>query len=317
MLNFLIRIRGEDKQIVSLYPLIYTILKQNQQNRINIIVDEEYNQNQLFLPKGVRTYNIPKSKVDGVFGVHHFAANLHEVFNVDYFIDYICDFHSAFIGLAFKAKKRIGLAGGPKSYFYTHTIPTFGGLFDDEKLLSVKKLIPEIENANPFEFRIETVREFNLCFIDLSDFQQEIYLKRLEVLLEIIDLPIFYYIPPELEEVFVEDESEILKNIKSKGQVFTDPIELLADKIINFEMVITNNYLFSIFCHLYNRRVLFICDQTFVIPNCRFIDLQTLILQYSDADLFKYGIGELKDVRVPSEIFDYLLNFYNLRIEPS
>lgn len=317
MLNFLIRIKGEDKQIVSLYPLIYTILKQNQQNRINIIVDEEYIQNQLFLPKGVRTYNIPKSKVDGVFGVHHFAANLHEVFNVDYFIDYICDFHSAFIGLAFKAKKRIGLAGGPKSYFYTHTIPSFGGLFDDEKLISVRKLIPEIENAKPFEFKIETVREFNLCFIDLSDFQQELYLKRLEVLLEIIELPIFYYIPPELEEVFVSDESEVLKNIKAKGQVFTDPIESLADKIINFEIVITNNYLFSIFCHLYNRRVLFICDQTFVIPNCRFIDLQTLVLQYSGADLFKYGIGELKDMRIPSEIFDYLLNFYSLRIEPS
>lgn len=317
MLNFLIRIKGEDKQIVSLYPLIYTILKQDNQNKINIIVDEDFVQNQLFLPKGVRTYNIPKSKVDGVFGVHHFAANLHEVFNVDYFIDFICDFHSAFIGLAFKAKKRIGLAGGPKSYFYTHTLNSFSGLFDDEKLLSVKKLIPEIEACNTFEFKIDTVREFNLCFIDLSCFQDEQYLKRLEILLEIIDLPVFYYIPPDLEEVFVEDESELLKTIKSKGQVFTDPIESLADKIVNFEMVITNNYLFSIFCHLYNRRVLFVCDHTFVIPNCRFIDLQTLILQYSGEDLYKYGIGELKDVRVPSEIFDYLLNYYDLRIEPS
>lgn len=317
MINFLIRIRGNAKEIVGLYPLLFTILKQNQQNKINIIVDEEYDHNQLCLPRGVRTYQIPKSKVDGVFGVHHFAANLHDVFNVDYFIDYICDFHSAFIGLAFKAKKRIGLSGGPKSYFYTHTMESFSGLFDDEKYLSVRKYIPEIENLEIFEIKSEPVKEYNICLFDLEKFSDEKYLKRISSLFEIFDLPKFFYVPEHLENLYHEETAEILGMIRASGQVFSEKFEELSNKIDTFEIIFTDNYLFAIFCHMQNRRVLFMCDESFSIPNCRYIDLSTFILEFNDTELCRYGINELKDIRIPSEIYDYLLNYYTLRIEPT
>ena len=75
MLNFLIRIKGDDTEFLSLIPLIHGILNKHEDNRVSVIVDEGYEVNDRWFYDRLNIFQIPDKKRDSLFGAHQFAAN--------------------------------------------------------------------------------------------------------------------------------------------------------------------------------------------------------------------------------------------------
>ena len=318
MLNFIIRLHGREEEMVTILPLLETIVNASPDYRVNLILDEKNIYNAKWFKERVAIFNIPEEKEKSVFGVHHFAANLHDVFNVDYFIDFVCDFHSAFIGLAFKAKKRIGLAGGPKSYFYTNSMESFTGLFPDEKKLSVLKYIEELKDIKINKISVETKKEYHRVCVDLSRYHEEFFLERLELLLpEFEEIEKFFYVPAHLEEEIENDDSEILKRLKEQGVFFQTLDDEIIAKLETFDLCISANLLFAELAHLKGCRSLVMKDLDYHFSPCGYIDSSLMLLKYDGIDLVQYGIDELKNLRVISEVYDYIINYFSLRFEPS
>ncbi|EQC49748.1 hypothetical protein [Bacteriovorax sp. DB6_IX] len=312
MLNILIRVEGSDKEFTSVLPLVRAILASSDDNRVNIITDECYKVPSEWMPKRCYVFNIPDDKKGTVFGVHHFAANLHDVFNVDYFVDFVNDFHSAFLGLNFKAKKKIGLQGGPKTYLYNISMEAFTGMFLDQKKLSVLQHIPEVKESAISYWEASPVKEFENAIIDLSSINDPIYKQRVLRLTEAFeDIKLFGYVPLEMDADFDHPE------LAEKLELFTIDKKEILENIERFQLVISDSMLFSQLAMMKGRRSFIILEEDQNIETWSQMSSTLGILKFEGHDLVKYGIDEEKEMRVLSELEDYIINYYNLRVEPS
>jgi len=312
MLNFLLRVDGSDKEFTSVLPLVRTLLAASEENRVNIITDESYIVPSEWMPKGCYVFNIPDDKKGTVFGVHHFAANLHDVFNVDYFIDFVNDFHSAFLGLNFKAKKKIGLQGGPKTYLYNVSMESFHGMFLDQKKLSVLEHIEEVDSTHTVYWDSQIAKEYENAVIDLSSIYKENYKDRVLRLSDAFeDIKLFGYVPLDMEASFEESK------IQEKIEVFTQDRRVILDNIDKFQMIISDSMIMCQLAMMKGLRALLILNEDQNIETWSQMNSSIGILKFDGADLVKYGIDEEKELRVLSELEDYIINYYSLRLEPS
>jgi len=119
--TFLIKGPLTDEEVVSSFPLIHLIKEGNPDVKISIVLDEGQNNLYNFLSFKVDVFFLPESK-SNLMGVHHFAVNLLEVFNVDVFIDLENSLKSSFLGFSFKAKHKLGYKKGMNSIFLSHKL---------------------------------------------------------------------------------------------------------------------------------------------------------------------------------------------------
>lgn len=316
IVNFLLRLKGEREEMVGLFPFLNFIVTNLPQSKISVILDEENIYPSEWFFNNVKIYNIPRNKSEGVFGVHHFAANLHEVFNVDYFFDFINDFHSAFIGLAFKAKKKIGLAGGPKSYFYSHTIPSFNEMCCDQKFFDVLQFVDELKNATPFSIDIRPKKEFGRVLLDLTNFKDDLFLQRMIEVAKIIELPKLLYIPKESLDDFEHDLNEHIKELKNLGEFYSEPASKFIENLDHFDILVTDNSLVAQFAQLKTVMPILISNIDTHLSSVKYMSRYIVEAKFDNTELVKYGINEEKEIRIPSELFDYLLSYFDLRLAP-
>lgn len=119
--KFLFRASRKELENVLSLPLLHLVHSTFEKCEIDVIIDEDVFNPFASLPFPVRCFLLPKEK-SSIAGVHHYAYNLKEVFNVDFFIDLGGGIKEAVLGLSFKAKKRIGFARGLQKLLLTHRI---------------------------------------------------------------------------------------------------------------------------------------------------------------------------------------------------
>ncbi len=313
MLSFLIRVGGEEKEFLSILPLVYGILNKDELNRVHVIVDEGFAVNDKWFHDRLQIYHIPEKKRDSLFGAHHFAANLHEVFNIDFYVDFVCDFNSAFLGLAFRARKKIGLQGGPKSYLYSYSLENFEGLFLDQKKLSVIDVIDIFHKSDfPFMEYRELSREFENVLFDLTSFDNKLIERYRSIFNQFTDLKCFGWVPTHLSEDFespFKDEDNI--------EVFEMPEEKLVEGLERFDLFITNSYIKAQVALLNGVRSFLIMEEGDELVSWAHMDSSVGTLKFDETDLVLYGFDEERALRVPGELEDYIINFNTLRLEPS
>jgi hypothetical protein len=311
MLNFLIRIDSREEELTSIIPLINQISSLGNV-RINILLDEGFPHYENWFGDNCHFYYVPEKKKKSLFGLHHFAANLHDVFNVDYFFDFISDFYSAFIGLAFRAKTRVGLQGGPKSYLYNYSLESFPGMFMDEKKLSVLKYVKEFEKDTVDRIETETKKEFEQCCVDMSLIQEDQQLLILEKFSECFDeIKLFGYIPSEIQE-----EVE-LGELSESYELFSEFENDFIEKISTFDLFVTPSLVKSQLALLKGIQTIYYTDKPDDLPNWSKMASNFAVIKFIDGEIATYGIGEERTLRIPTELEDYLQNFYSLRLEPS
>jgi len=158
METFLIKGPSTDQEVVSSFPLIHLIKERNPDAKISIVLDEGQNNLYNFLSFKVDVFFLPESK-SNLIGVHHFAVNLLEVFNVDIFIDLENSLKSSFLGFSFKAKHKLGYKKGMNSIFLSHKLESDdkkSNENDDEKFL---KLFSSYVNKDYLDYKVKTFLE--------------------------------------------------------------------------------------------------------------------------------------------------------------
>ncbi|MCB9060252.1 MAG: hypothetical protein H6622_01865 [Halobacteriovoraceae bacterium] len=117
------------------FPFLHALHQEDEQAEINIIVPEDFYNIYRALPFHVRVFEIPQQK-ETILGIHHFAYNLKDVFNIDTFFDFANNFKSSLIGLFFKAKNRIGNREGMRKFIINHQVERKSYLNSDSDFLS-------------------------------------------------------------------------------------------------------------------------------------------------------------------------------------
>ncbi len=144
--KIVVKVSGKKEEIIQTFPFFITLNNEYPQHDIYIICEEDCSSLFPFLPFKTRVFERPKDKLN-LIQTHHFVANLHEVFNIDIFIDLENSFNSAFMGFNFRAPIRIGYDIGWSRHLLTHK-------YTNEELMPLeKKAIRLLENFTKKNFQ--------------------------------------------------------------------------------------------------------------------------------------------------------------------
>ena len=108
MKKILISAPSSIDQIIKTYPMIHLIENEMNPSEINIVVNETLAPYLSFLEVKCNIYPLPIKK-NTLWGVHHFAYNLKEVFNIDTYFDLIGNIKSGILGQSFRCIDRVGI----------------------------------------------------------------------------------------------------------------------------------------------------------------------------------------------------------------
>ena len=161
MKKFLLRVKGEEAELASVLPLINAVLEQHEDNQVAIVYTDTLEIEDFWLPERCWAYPISKKETESMFAAHKFAANLYDVFNTDYYFDFVNDMYSAALGLAFRADVKIGLQGGAKSFFYQISLERFVGEYlDEQKVSALSSIEGDYKITKRFSSNLSIGREF-------------------------------------------------------------------------------------------------------------------------------------------------------------
>lgn len=120
--KILVKFPRDINSIIECLPFIVTVSEEFPKAELNIIVEENCSNLLAFLPFKVRVFERPKTKLS-MIETHHFCANLHDIFNIDLFLDLENTINSAFLGFNFRATERVGFEIKWNKYFLTKKMP--------------------------------------------------------------------------------------------------------------------------------------------------------------------------------------------------
>jgi hypothetical protein len=112
MKKFLLHTDGSKEQSLYCLYLAHVANTNLEDVEINVLQPKGVNQFEYLKlsPFEVNVFNYDAKVVTSMPKAHKFAYNLHDVFNIDYFIDFQKTATSAFLGTAFRAENRVGKA---------------------------------------------------------------------------------------------------------------------------------------------------------------------------------------------------------------
>lgn len=130
------------EDIISCFPFLVTMSEEFPKAEINIIVEENCSLAFNFLPFKVRVFERPKTKLN-LIETHHFCANLHDIFNIDLFLDLEGSLNSAFMGFNFRAKERVGYELKWNKHLLTKRLPAQPQMSIEKKAMKLLEFILE------------------------------------------------------------------------------------------------------------------------------------------------------------------------------
>jgi ADP-heptose:LPS heptosyltransferase len=117
--KLLIRLGEGVETALASFPFLHAIHQEWEDAEINVILSEDQRPLLDFLPFMVRTYVLDEGK-NNFLGIHKFAYNLKDVFNIDIYFDLAEGLKSSFLGKSFKATDRVGWQTRWNKFFLTH-----------------------------------------------------------------------------------------------------------------------------------------------------------------------------------------------------
>lgn len=310
MKKFLLRVKGEEAEFASTLPVVQAILNENEDNQVAIVYNDTLEIEDFWLPARCWAYPISKKETESMFAAHKFAANLHDVFNTDYYIDFISDMYSAFLGLAFRANTKIGLQGGPKSFFYQISLPAFTGEYIDEQKVSSLSVIDGNFSKADIDGTI-THKNIKNIFIPFPHKIDNDFIERINLIAECIPtIKLHGYISRESVSIYEA------VNLHEKIKLFSESTSVLNKRINEFDAVITNNLAVAQMSRNLGQLAFLMCDEDDKIPSWKHMPETIGRLNFSGNSLLAYGIGELISLKAFPDLEDYILNYQSLRLVP-
>src|SRR3989339_369677 len=129
MKKILIKGPAKRDELILAFPFFHALRTEFVDAEINLIVNDDLPDLCKFLNTklNVKSYSFPLKK-NSLWGIHHYSYNLLDVFNIDLFFDLEDSFKSAFMGITFRARERIGMVNGANRLWLTKKIKKAQGL---------------------------------------------------------------------------------------------------------------------------------------------------------------------------------------------
>lgn len=310
MKKFLLRVKGEEAEFASVLPLVNAIIKEHEDNQVAIIYNDSIVFDDFWLPKRSWAYSISKKETESMFAAHKFAANLHDVFNTDYYFDFVNDMYSAVLGLAFRAKTKIGLQGGPKSFFYQVSLPAFTGEYLDEQKASALCAIEGQFNSLSIEHSFTHDKILNI-FIAFPHRYDELFIERINLVAECLPtLKLHGYVPSKSVSLY--------ENVKihKKISLFSESSNILRRRIDEFDAVITDSMALAQMARNRGQLAFLMTDEEDEMPTWKYMPETIGRLTFSGKSLLSYGISEQIQLKAFPDLEDYFVNYQLLRLVP-
>lgn len=129
--KILVKFPRAANDVISCFPFIITLSEEFPKAEINIIVEEGCSAALNFIPFKIKVFERPKTRLT-LIETHKYCTNMHDIFNIDLFIDLENSLNSAFMGFNFRAKERVGYEIKWNKYLLTKKFP-------DQPMLSIEK----------------------------------------------------------------------------------------------------------------------------------------------------------------------------------
>lgn len=137
--KLLVKFPRAKEDVMQCLPFIVTLSEEFPKAEINIIVEEGCSLILNFLPFKVKVFERPVTKLS-LIETHHYCANMHDIFNVDLFLDLEGSLNSAFMGFNFRAKERVGYEIKWNKYLLTKKFPGPTNLSIEKKAMRLLEL---------------------------------------------------------------------------------------------------------------------------------------------------------------------------------
>jgi len=136
LIKILVRAPTAIEHVAKIFPLLHQLKFEFPESQFHILISQESEVFFKVLPFEVNTYVLNESDLS-LPGIHKFAVNQNEIFNIDLFFDLENSFKSAFVGFSFKAKSRIGFIKGVNKFLLTHKVEPFESFRPDKVYLKL------------------------------------------------------------------------------------------------------------------------------------------------------------------------------------
>lgn len=214
------------EEIVSTFPFFHQLKDEYIGAQINVLVEEGQEYLYRFLPFHVNVFPIPLEK-KSLPGLHHFAVNLHDVFNIDLFFDLEGSFKSAFLGQNFKPREKVGFLKGINKLLIRQGIKTEGSARFDRNYLKL--------------LEYKTQKDFKMLQVlghERPDYEVENFFKAEE------PAPYLFFMIGKIKEGFEELEfwQKLISTLDSQKIVFWNYNQKMEFQTLLEDLPETNQY---------------------------------------------------------------------------
>ncbi|GEM_PF-4158297 len=315
--KFLIQGPRDRDKVVSLFPFFMKLNEYFPEAEVNVVIDKGLEDVLELLPHKVRVYPLPES-LNTIVGIHKFAVNVTDVFNVDYFFDFSFDYKGALTGFCFRAKNRIGENSGGKRLLYTKKMEIASNLTAldlisinylnsilekdmDDFFYQLPEKIAVEEESNVYQLFEDTKPNFFLLKNSEKNFE---LWKELLLLMDSGTVVIWDMKNLNFWQEFKSDENlkvELIIQGEVEGQSF------LPELIKKAEYVITDDKPLAHACIFYEKRAFLFSEDNYTrIQSNYFSNVEDLIITEENDVVEIFKDGKKKEIRVMDEVLDLI-----------
>lgn len=315
--KFLIQAPRTREGIMTLFPFFIKLYERFENAEVNVVVDKGLEEVLDLLPQKVRVYTLPEG-MNTVLGIHKFAVNVTDIFNIDYFFDFAFDLKGALTGFYFRSKERVGENLAFKRVLYNRRMEAAQN-FSPLDLVSINYLNSILENEiEDFFYKLpenEEVKEESNVHQLFEDKRPNFFLiknseKDFELWKELLLL-----MDNGIAVVWDMKNLEKWKEFKSHDDLKVELIiqgevsgqSFLPELVNKSQYVLTDDKCFAHACIFYEKRAFLFCEDDYqIIHSNYFSNVEDLIIT-EDSDVVEiFKGGKKKEVRVMDEVLDLI-----------
>ena len=306
--------------IISSFPFFIKLREMNRDSIIYVVVDSGLEESLELLPFKVQIYPLPE-RLNTVAGIHKFAVNVKDIFNVDEFFDLALDHKGAVLGLSFRCKKRFGIDEGMRKLLYTDRASSFSSSMSyDERFITLLNLSLEKPIEDFFFSSPESTKDSNV--IKLFDEDPEsfflLYNKNLSFefwkkIILMMDAGRVIIWDMENVEKWKLFKSSRESKVELIIQGETEGLSSIRQIVPKTSFVVTDDICLAHACYFFNKRSFLFADKNMSFLNSRYFSNVENVIEVEGEDPVAVSTyGQRKEIMVSSEVVDYIVEFMNI-----
>jgi hypothetical protein len=321
MQKILVQAPRSSENILLAFPFFIKLKESYPEAKIYVVVDSGLEENLELLPFKVEIYPLPQ-RLNSIPGIHKFAVNVKDIFNIELFFDLAMDHKGALTGFSFRAKRRFGVNEGIKKVMYTNKVNPFSDTVSlDERFINILNLSLENPISDFFFSAPDLKNDSNVVQLFEKEVNVDFFLIKNSSLPFSVWKNIILMMDSGRAVVWDQENLELWQALKSSGESKVELIiqgevsglSFLREIVPKSHFILTDDFSFAQSTYFFEKRSFLFSDSNFEFSKSKyFSNIENIILLEDNDPVSLMTYGEKKDISVPSEVVDYILETMNI-----